>query len=368
MMRYVFSGFFLFLSLFMAGQTSGPATPKHIQVDRNINLDVLFTVYNQIWTPFLDEGVSESMLENTRLMKVNHDYFVEFKNHVAISKSRDFMQKSGTDFFLYAFYYDNFPNATRIRDIPEILTKDINPDRSLALAEIDALMSDIASFVRESDFKRFQNQYAYVHRMAKEEVLKNLPKTGFISFMEDYFGSEYTAYNFYVIPFFKTEFGMAHQIPTEEGMENITFIAPFEPAELVLVNRVRYVGYESQKDILEWVVHEYSHTFFNPPLITDQHMNMLNEFDHLYQTIESSPYYSNWFSIFAEHLAVAFEVRAAVLLGEEGRAKDIRERHNDWPYLDHFINQLKYYEEHRAKYPNIASFIPAVIASCKMLE
>ena len=341
---------------------------KHIDVKQHLNLEVLFTIYNQIWTPFLDEGASEVVLANTRLMKTNYDYFKAFSEHDAIAKTRDFMNRSGTDFFLYAFYYDDFPKATRNREIPEILTKDINPDRQLALEEIDGLMATIADFYIASNFEKFYTQHDYAYDIAREEVLKYIPKNNFISFLENYFGTAYADYDFYCIPFFKTEFGMAHQLQTEKGTKNITFISPFEPAEIDSTGLIKYVGYESEDDILEWVVHEYSHTFFNPSLTQKENMDLLNTFEHLYRPIPSSPQIGNWFSMFAEHLAVAFEVRAAHLLGDEARASVILNRHSDWVYLDHFIAQLEFYENNRDQYPSISDFMPAILNSCTKLK
>ena len=300
---------------------------KAINVDRNLNLEVLFTIYNQIWTPFLDEGVSEEMLAKTRLMKMNYEHFQAHSEHEAVSIVANFLNRSGTDFFLYAFYYNDFPNATRKTEIPELLTNDINSDRELAIQEIDSIMSMIADFYRVSEFEEFYRVNQSVYETAIEEVENHLPKNEFIPFMENYFGIEHEGYDFYVIPFFKTEFGMAHELERSKGPRNITFISPFETAQLDDVGQVQYVGYESEEYILEWVVHEYAHTFFNPPLTTAENLNELDNYKHLYQTIPDNPQIGNWFSMFAEHLAVAFEVRAAELMGENDRANKILKRH-----------------------------------------
>lgn len=362
--------YLLFVLLVLSGCTkkSEPELQKAINVRQNFNLEVLFTIYNQIWTPFLYEGVDQSMLDNTRLMKINHDYFQEFKEHKAVRNAQEFMNKSGTDFFLYAFFYDDFPNPKRVMEIPPVLTDGINPDRELALAEIDALMDDIAEFFLESDFNAFYQKYADTYELASGEVVKNLPDEDFIPFMETYFGNEYANYDFYIIPFFKAEFGMAYQLEKETGIENITFIAPFEPATVDQDGIISYVGYNSREDILEWVVHEYAHTFFNPSLTTEENLERLQGFEHLYKPIHGSPQIGDWFSVFGEHIAVAFEVRAAELLGDKERSAALLEKHRDWFYLDHFINQLKTYESNRDEYPNIDSFITRLIDSCGELK
>jgi hypothetical protein len=278
------------------------------------------------------------------------------------------MNRSGTDFFLYAFYYEDFPNVKRILEIPEAYTKDINPDRQLALKEIDSLMHCIADFYRVSNFEGFYKKNKYVYEIAINEASKYIPKNNFISFLENYFGQEYTDYDFYTIPFFKAEFGMAHQIKTEKGTRNITFIAPFEPAKIDDDNRIQYVGYESEDDILEWVIHEYSHTFFNPSLMRKGNVDVLNKFEHLYKPIKGSPQIGDWFSVFGEHIAVAFEVRAATMLGNEERSQSILKKHEDWYYLKHFIAQLEFYENNRDKYSNISDFMPILIESCEYLK
>ena len=73
---------------------------KTINVEQNLNLEVLFTIYNQIWTPFLDEGVSEEMLAKTKLMEMNHEHFKAHSEHEAVSAVTEFLNRSGTDFGL----------------------------------------------------------------------------------------------------------------------------------------------------------------------------------------------------------------------------------------------------------------------------
>ena len=225
----------------------------------------------------------------------------------------------------------------------------------------------IVKFYRVSNFEEFYRKNQYVYKAAIKEVENHLPKDDFIPFMENYFGIEHEGYDFYVIPFFKTEFGMAHQLERFDGNRNITFISPFETAKLDDAGQIQYVGYESEEDILEWVVHEYAHTFFIPSLTTAENLYQLQNYEHLYQSVPDNPQIGNWFSMFAEHLAVAFEVRTAELMGENDRANKILKRHSDWPYLDHFVDQLKLYEKNRETYASITGFMPLLIDSCSSL-
>lgn len=366
-MKYYLILLFILLSFDSYGQNVTSDNSKEINVEHSINLEVLFTIYSQIWTPFLYEGVTESMLANTKLMEINYNHFKKLKDHKAVTATREFMNKSGTDYFLYAFYYEDFPGTKRIREIPEILTKYINSDRTLALEEIDSVMRYAANFYEEAKFETFYNDNSYIYQLAKEEVSKNLPDQKFIPFLESYFGDTYDSYAFYVIPFFKAEFGMAFQFEADHGIKNLTFIAPFEPAE-VEESTVKYVGYDSEQDIIEWVVHEYSHTFFYPSLSKQENLDALNEFEGLFKPIDNNPQIGDWFSMFGEHISVAFEVRAAELLGEEERRLALLEKHKDWHYLDHFINQLKFYENNRKTYPTIGDFMPVLIDSNKDLQ
>lgn len=341
---------------------------KKIEVHADKDLELLFCVYNQIWTPFLDQNVSESMLANTKLMQYNYHYFKANKNHKAVQLSRDIMQRCGTDFFLFAFYYEIFPAVKRVKEIPHVILKDINPSSELALSEIDTLMREISNFAKVSGFESFFKQHKYVYNKAIKEVSSNLPDQRFLPFMESYFGRSDNSYHFIVIPFFKAEFGMAHQIKKGDLRDNYSFIAPFIPAELDSNQVVQKVGYNSKPHVLEWVIHEYAHVFFNHHLLMPEMLTELERFKHLYKPIENSPQIGNWVSMFAEHLAVAFEVRAAHLLGDTQRKEDLLERHKHWPYLEHFIAQLVNYESNRAKYTDIAAFIPVLIASCQELK
>lgn len=366
-MKYYLTLSFILLSFNSYGQNLDSEDIKKINVSQSLNLEVLFTIYSQIWTPFLYEGVTESMLANTRLMEINYNHFKKFKDHQAINVVREFMNKSGTDFFLYAFYYEDFPGKSRIREIPDILTEYINPDRSIALQEVDSVMSLVADFYHQSEFDQFYKDHSYVYQLAKKEVSKNLPNHEFIPFLENYFGDKYDSYDFYVIPFFKAEFGMAFQFEAKKEIRNFTFISPFKPAEID-GNTVKYIGYDSKEDILEWVVHEYSHTFFYPSLSKKENLDALNEFEVLFKPIESSPQIGDWFSMFGEHIAVAFEVLAAELLGQDERQAALLEKNKDWHYLDHFINQFKLYESNRDTYPSIEDFMPVLIASSENLK
>lgn len=188
--------------LFIVSCNPNVAEEKEIKVHADKNLEVMFTIFNQTWTPFLDKDASEHMIEHSRLMQRNYYDFKEFKNHRAIQLTKDLIGRSGTDFFLFAFYYDSFPNPKRIKKIPAIILTDINPDHQLALMEIDTLMHEISKFYQEADFETFYNENQYVYKKAIEEVTANLPKNDFIAFMEGYFGQQYNSYQFVVIPFF----------------------------------------------------------------------------------------------------------------------------------------------------------------------
>ena len=132
---------------------------KEINVHADKNLEVLFTIFNQTWTPFLDKNVTGHMMEHSKLMQRNYHVFKEFKNHRVIQLTKDMLDRSGTDFFLFAFYYDSFPNPKRIKKIPESILTDINPDHELALMEIDTLMHEISKFYQEADFETFRHEY-----------------------------------------------------------------------------------------------------------------------------------------------------------------------------------------------------------------
>jgi hypothetical protein len=303
------------------------------------------------------------MLASTRLMKINHSHFYPFRNHSAIRSARQLLERSGTDFFLLALYYEQLPTVKRALEISDTILQDINEDRKLALKELDELMALVADFYEESNYQYFQEKYSFVYTQAVEEVLQSLPSKGTLDFMEKYFGGGFVSYKFYVVPFFKSEFGMSYTLKTELGTENITLISPFQPAKLDNNDSILSVGYKSPEDAFQWTVHEYAHSFFNESLYQKDNQTDLEKFAGLYKPVEAQPQYTDWANVFAEHLALAFEVRAVQLLDSEAAAEKLRKKYQDWYYLDHFIEQLKYYETHRDKYPNIASFIPDLIAS-----
>ncbi|MTI30862.1 DUF4932 domain-containing protein [Xanthovirga aplysinae] len=341
---------------------------KEIMVGHNKNLEILFTVYNQTWTPFLDNNASNYMLEHTKLMQKNYHYFKKFKDHKAIQLTNNILGRSGTDFFLLAFYYDTFPNPKRIREIPLKILKDINPDSNLALLEIDNLMNEISDFFQESDFEMYYQENEYIYKKAKEEVYKNLPDENFIPFMERYFGHKKNSYHFIVVPFFKSHFGMAFQIKNKNDFDIYSFISSFKPQIINKNKIVENVGFDSKKDVLNWVIHEYSHSFFTPIVNKPGNLESLNRFEHLFKPINNNPQIGDWYSMFGEHLAVAFEIRAAELMGDKEGSKKLIDSHKDWHYLDHFLEKLKYYELNRDQYENIEKYIPYLISSLKNLK
>ncbi len=345
---------------------SAQATSKKIQITSNKNIDVLFTIYNQTWTPFLDENVSEYTLERTRLMKLNYERFESYKNHKAIELTNKIMGRSGTDFFSFGFYYDTFPDAKRIKEIPERVLKDINPDTTLALEEIDALMSEIAKFYEDSDYDSFLKENQYIYEKAKQEVAKKLPDDNFIPFLESYFGKSYNSYDFIIIPFFKSQYGQAGK--EDSGIYCI--VSPFDPQQIDAQGKVQNVGFDNRTEIQNWTIHEYSHLFFNPVMDIKENLDGLNAFDHLFKPIESNPQYGDWYSIFAEHLANAFQVRATSLIDNEQASNEILKKlkNEGWYYIDHFIDQLKKYEDNRNTYPTIDAFIPDLIKSLHQIK
>lgn len=335
---------------------------KALQITYHKNLEVLFSVYNQTWTPYLDDNVSTYMLERTRLMKLNHDYFEQHQNHQAIQQLKKILPRSGTDYFTFAFYYSDFPHPKRIKTIPQKVLLDINVDTTLALKEIDSLMLHIADFYQEGKFDTFLKEHQHIYDLAINEVAQYAPNNQFIQLIENYFGEEKASYSFYVIPFFKSEFGQAMEVMNQDGTkEALCFVSPLLPQEIDSSGQVVAVGYKNETEILQWSIHEYAHLFFNPYLDESANHTELMKHSHLYQSIEGSPQIGDWYSYVAEHLAVAFEIRAAHLIGEQTRANILKKKHAHWPHLSFFIQQLKAYESNRETFTQFKDFAPLLI-------
>lgn len=362
LMRLLFSLLFLLTLSFYSS-----AQQKNIKVETNKNIEVICTIINQIsqWA-YTDSVSNPWMYNNSRLMRKNYNEFHAFGSHPAVVEAKKLTSKIGTGVYLLGLYYKDLPSTQRIKELPELVLKEIHPDKDSAIYIVDNFMKQVSQFYTNSRFGNFLFRNKHVYTLAISEATKNLPDNTFIPMMEAYYGIQKDGYHIIVMPFFKSEWGMGWEAKDKGKTDVFNIISPMKEQVIQNDYQVIQAGYDHKDEIRNWSIHEFGHSFVNE-MMQEKYVQQINAYKHLFKPIKNNPQYVEWTAVFNEHLVRAGEIRIALKMGNVEESKRLYQLYNDWMYLDHFIEQLKLYENKRSQYKTINDFLPVLIQSLSKL-
>jgi hypothetical protein len=302
------------------------------------------------------------MFDNTQVMRLAATYFKPYQNHIAVTRSKGLLDKLGAGIYLLALYYEDLPTVKRKMEIPEIIWREVNKNRDSAFLQMDNFMMAASDFYKVSKFEDFQKTYSSVYAKAIDEVKSNLPNKKFIGTLEQYYGDAKNSYNIIVMPFFKSKWGMGWET-TADGKKNIFNItSPFDK-QVVDKQKVLQAGFANVNEIANLSIHEFGHSFVNTLTSTEPFFSEISKFNTLFKPINNFPQYSDWATLFNEHVVRAGEIIVMNQLGEKAFSENTTASYSDWVYLNHFLTQLNIYINNRDKYPTFNAFLPVLIKS-----
>jgi hypothetical protein len=300
-------------------------------------------------------------------MRVNYNAFRAVANHPAVTATKVLSDKLGTGVYLLGLYARPLPATGWQTPVSPLLLAAIHPDVDSAQAILTGYMAQVAQFYHDAHMATFLAQHNEVYQKAIDQVSQNQPSASFIPTMEAYYGSRKQAYTIVIMPFFITQWGMGWQTGEGHKARIYNISAPYRNQQ-VDHQRVVDPGFDDSEAVRTLCVHEFGHSFVNPhtmqPILTEQ----INQYKDLYKPIPHQGQYTDWLTVFNELTVRAGEVRIALKMGLPRESQRLRGEYKDWPYLDHFITQLAYYERHRVKYPAFTDFLPDLITSLANLR
>ncbi|MFT2008980.1 DUF4932 domain-containing protein [Pontibacter sp. 13R65] len=345
------------------------AQEKEIIVEVNKNVQLLSTLNNQISTSFLKDSTDDPYFYNTtRVMRLNYEHFKPFSEHPAVVATKQMSKRIGTGVYLLGLYYEELPLVKQKLPISELILQEIHTNPDTANLIVKEYFNKVAQFYHDADFEEYYSQSKALHQLAVQEVKQNLPGDTFISSLESYYGATKDKYHIVVMPTFKSGWGLSWQIQDRGKTQIFNISAPLQEQSIDKGDSVLTAGYNNAEEIRNLSVHEFGHSFVNPITTQARFAEMIDAYKSLYQPIPGQGQYSDWLTIFNEHLVRAGEIRIALAMGQKEESRNLQEAYRDWMYLPHFINQLKQYESNRSKYKKLEDFLPILIASLAELE
>jgi hypothetical protein len=169
------------------------------------------------------------------------------------------------------------------------------------------------------------------------------------------------------MPFFKSKWGMGWEISTN-GKKNIFNItSPFDK-QATFQNKVIQVGFDNGNEIKNLSIHEFGHSFTNTLTSTEPYQSEIKKFDTLFRPIKNFQQYSDWLTLFNEHIVRAGEIIVMQQSGNTAFAEKTKASYSDWIYLNHFLTELTIYTNNRDKYQSFKDFLPTLINSLSVLK
>lgn len=338
-----------------------------VEIDKNIEL--LSALNNQISTSFLKDSLADPYLyKTTRLMRLNYEYFKPFREHPAVRATRQMSDKIGTGVYLLGLYYEQLPRLKKKQPVSELILREIHPDLDSANQLVNAYFEQVVKFYYDTKFEEFFSGNQPLYQLAIKEVTQNLPPNSFIPVMETYYGTQKNSYHIVVMPSFKSGWGLAWELEEKGKKDAYNIIAPLQEQVLGEGKQVLEAGFNNATEIRNLSVHEFGHSFVNQLTMRSPYVEQINAYKHLFKPIANQGQYSDWETIFNEHVVRAGEVRIALRLGDAKESKRLQEEYRDWIYLPHFTEQLAYYEQNRSKYKRFEDYLPTLISSLIKLK
>ncbi len=339
-----------------------------VRVDVNPTVETIAALMNQISPEFLpDSAADPNGFNRSRAMQVNYDAFRPFFGHPAVAATKALAKKLGTGVYLLGLYARPLPATGWQSGVSPLLLEAVHPNPDSARAELDAYMAEVARFYRDARVAAFMTKHRDVYKQAIAQVSQNRPPATFIPTMEAYYGAKKGAYTIMIMPFFITEWGMGWQVGEGGQARLFNICSPYKNPR-VQGGQVLDAGFNDAESVRSLCVHEFGHSFVNPHTMQPAMAERINQYKDLFKPVPGQSQYTDMLTLFNELTVRAGEIRIALKMGLPAESQRLREDNKNWPYLDHFTNQLARYESNRKTYPTFTAFLPTLIDSLKTLR
>lgn len=335
-------GFLLLLALAAPLQAAPP-----LQVAVDPRTELLTTVQ------LLSNDVALTPYQSPYLYAL-YRYFFPFRQHRAVQLLHSLMsQRPWPDLYHYLVLCLSNPPELAWQ-LPPAGTAEENLLGGQVMEDWVVALRDFAD---QSQFERFFAQQKPFYYHLVEQVDKKLKGEDLLGPLEEYYGMELREYHLVLSPLLH-QGGFGPRLPLGEGeFLGYSIVGPDGMAG----NQPTY----SLHHLRELVWHEFGHSFVNPLTAghRDQLRATLHRFVPLAARMEKTGY-PTWESCVNEHLIRAITARLMLrVLGEEAGRQAVQEEVNrGFVYVPALCRRLAEYETQRAAYPNLAAFLPQLLA------
>lgn len=300
--------------------------------------------YNQCRVPTYDSAITR--------------WFEPFKDHEAVQMARRLREHDGIG-------YDAVMSiAVHVKDIRTLAERVPFDSKSSRLdsrwhgAKARAFLASARRFVTDSQFQKFLDSQAPLYLATTEALKLVVDRETDFSWFEKFFGSRAGA-RFYVVSGLANGGGSyGPNLRAEDGIE--------ESYLVIGVWRVDSSGRpDFDKSIVSTIVHEGAHSYANPAIEKvlskiDQQGGKLFEAEAAAMRKQA---YSTGRTVLAESLVRACTARYVLAHdGVEAAQREIEgERRQAFIWTGELFKVLGEYENDRAKYPTLDSFMPRVV-------
>lgn len=333
----------LLLALAAPLQAEGPA----LQVAVDPRTELLTTVQ------LLSTDVALTPYQSPYLYEL-HRYFFPFRQHRAVRLLHELMsQRPWPDIYHYVVLCLFDPPDLKWR-----LPLAGSPEEDLLGGQmLQDWVGALRDFADQSQFNRFFSQQTPFYYHLVEQVDKKLEGEDLLGPLEEYYGMGLSEYHLVLSPLLHRG-GFGPRLPLAQGgYLGYSIVGPDGMAGPMPTYSLHHLR--------ELVWHEFGHSFVNPLTAGrhDQLQATLDRFVPLIARMEKTGY-PTWDSCINEHLIRAITARLLhSAVGEEaGRQAVQEELSRGFVYVPALCRRLEEYEHQRAAYPNLAAFLPRLLA------
>lgn len=326
-------------------------TPSNIHIEIRPEIELLAGVLSH--TSWMERRGPQGT--GNEYFRELQNFFANYKEHRAIKIAEKLTRKG--------FSYDAPPNfILSLGPLPKLKPTNGYSEYLLRRAggrnHLESFRKELVKLAAESKFIDFYQK----HRPFLEEVLKSCVRdfngTKVITWLQEFSGSQGDEYHLVLAPALFRGGGYAATIDTRDGRKVIYQVIRENGISL------KKPEFYETKDLEKLSLHEWGHSFVNPAL--GKHSPQVKSLIDLYYPVETEMKriaYGNLSTFFNEQVLRAVVILAIEdLYGKAEAQKHLEIEQATGFYLTEFtLEQLRYYQKNRTKYPTFVDFVPYLL-------
>ncbi len=333
-------------------QSVVPASQSLIRVTVDPRVELLSIVFRLAGNSEYNRGRIPSYIKDV------DEHFGPFKDHAAVVRARELFKRRGIS------YDAPMMMAVCLTDIASVELRPcrdafpLRRDRRWTARDAAALIKDLRSFVRATDFPAFIERHQPLYRTACDRLEQVLRERRISEWFDSFFGSRPQADFIVAIGMLNGGACYGPSVQLADGREEI-----YSVLGAGAVDEAGQPKFDAA--IVSTVVHEFCHSYTNP--LVDKHLDALKPSgERIFRVVQAEmkrQAYGQWKTVMTESLVRACGVRYALATGGAAAAAAETKHNTDRHFLwtGGLADLLAEYETSRQMYPTLDVFMPRVV-------